>query len=95
MIRLFICLILLLNLSACALNKNATLFLRERDLFITDLKGNNCIESGHVVIKVPSGEYYRMITSYTNCEVRKDRKMEEFELEQWGVKPNPKGSIND
>ena len=95
MIQLFIYLMLLLNLSSCALNKNATLFLREKDEDLSNLKNERCTESGHVIIKAPDGIHYRMITSYGNCDVKKDRKMEEFELEQWGIKRNPKGSIDD
>lgn len=84
--KLFICLSFNMLLG-CGANKNGALFLKEEDKFITDLKGNNCTESGYQVVQAPNGEHYRLITFYSNCDVRVDRKMKEFEPKQWGIKP--------
>lgn len=80
-----------LLLAGCGANKSATLFLKEKDQQFTDLYGNNCTESGYVIIKAPNGEHYRMITTYSNCDIKIDRRMEEFEPQQWGL-PNLKGN---
>lgn len=75
-------------LSGCASKGiDATLFLKEKDQELVNLKGDVCLESGQQIIKAPDGEYYRMIHFYSNCDVRVKRRMEEFELKLWGIKP--------
>lgn len=71
---------------------NATLFLKEKDQYLTNLKGDMCIESGQQVLNPIDGEIYRMIHIYSNCDVRLHRRMEDFEPKQWGL-PKPKGSL--
>lgn len=78
-------------LAGCGANRNATLFIKEQDQYITNLKGDTCTESGHNIVKAPNGEYYRMITSYGNCDVQTNRKMQEFEPKQWGLPVLKKG----
>lgn len=75
-----------LLLTGCAnKNVNATLFLREKDQTLNNLKGDACLESGQQIIKATDGETYRMIHFYSNCDVHLNRKLEEFELKQWIV----------
>lgn len=85
--------LILLSFSACsAKGINATLFLKEKDQRLVNLKGDACLESGQQIIKAPDGEYYRMIHFYSNCDVHLNRKMEDFEPKQWGLPPK-KGKI--
>jgi hypothetical protein len=78
-------------LAGCAASKNTTLFLKEQDQDITNLRGDSCIVTGHVIVKSANKEHYRMITSYSNCEVKVDRKMEEFEIKLWLIPSDKRG----
>lgn len=77
-----------LLLTGCASKGiNTTMFLKEDTSRLYNLQGNDCIESGYQVIKAPSGEKYRLTYYYSNCDIHRDRMLEEFELNQWSVSP--------
>lgn len=85
---------LCLLLTGCASKGiNATLFLKEDDSRIYNLKGDDCLISGYQVIKAPDGQRYRLTTYFSNCDVHTDRLLKEFELKDWGIQPKKKGSV--
>lgn len=65
---------------------NSTLFLKEDGSRLYNLDGQDCLESGYKISKMPDGHYYRIVTYYKNCDIHKERQMEEFEPRQWGIK---------
>jgi len=93
-ILLAVLVLTLIFLSACTSKTvNATLFLKEKDQYLVNLKGNVCIESGQIINKAPDGETYRMVHVFRNCDVRLNRQMEEFELKQWAIPKQDKPEI--
>lgn len=72
-------------LIGCSSRANVTLFLKEEDSRLVDLNGKDCIESGMLIIKDEDkeGQYYRIVTLYSNCLVQTKRRMKEFEPQQW------------
>lgn len=87
-----ICLLGLIFLLAGCSTKgvNATLFLKEKDQFLTNLEGGACLESGQQIITAPDGTHYRMVHYYSNCNVHLNRRMEDFEPRQWGLPEKPR-----
>jgi hypothetical protein len=67
---------------------NTTLFLKEDNSRLYDLKAIDCIESGLQVVQDETG--YKLITYYKNCDVRRERHLDEIEVKQWIVKKSKK-----
>lgn len=63
-----------------------TIFLEEKSQRVTNLKGEECLESGYIV------EETILITHYKNCEVQTQRILDEREIKQW--LPTPKRKTN-
>lgn len=84
---------ILLGVTGCSTHKvNATLFLKETDRRFYDLHNNACLVSGYDVKPNLDSDTYRLVTYFSNCDVREERTLQEFEVQQWGIKKN-KGSI--
>jgi len=56
-----------------------TIFLKEDNSQLNNLMGEECSESGYVLDK----EEHRLITSYSNCLIHKERHLGDVELKQW------------
>jgi hypothetical protein len=77
-IAVLLALVFLLN--ACGATKvNYTLYLRETNYSLYDLKGNECLISGYQL----DSNGTRLITFYKNCDIHAQRALEQFELKQW------------
>ena len=69
----------------CATKLNRlTIFYQETDPKFTNLKGEECIQSGLVIL----ADTKEMRISYSNCDVTFVRKLKDYELPQWGF-PQP------
>lgn len=83
--------LLLLSLSGCAAHViNTTIFLKEDSARIANFKGEDCAISGYQIDRDRSATEKKlnahiMTTFYTNCEVRTIRRLEQYELKQWGI----------
>lgn len=82
----FIPLIFLISLTGCALKPSHTIFLKERNYTIVNLKGEDCLQSGIQILSTKAPKY-QMRYSYKNCEVTVIRDLQEYELKQWGLQP--------
>lgn len=94
MTKLLIFLFLTFSAAGCGATKgvNATLFLKETDSRFYNLKGVSCMVSGYDVKPNRGTETFRLVTYFSNCDVREERTLKEFELPHWGVN-KPKGKI--
>lgn len=73
-------LLICLFIVGCGAEKvNYTVFIKEDSSRLYNLEGVDCIESGYQLDK--NGN--RLITTYLNCDVHKERHLNEFELKQW------------
>lgn len=79
-------LIIALLLSGCGATRvNYTIFVKEKDSSLANLKGDSCIESGYQLDQ----DGKRLITFYSNCDIHYYRVLEEFEIKNW-----PKGKVD-
>jgi hypothetical protein len=79
----YLCLGLLL--CGCAVkDPNATIFLKEYNMRLYNLNGEDCIETGYQLVKSIDGtDSYRLITFYSNCSVHKEHLLDEIEIKAW------------
>jgi hypothetical protein len=77
-------LFIMLLLTGCA-EKGvvATIFLKEIDSNIYNLKGELCLESGFQINKEKEPDIYDLITYFNNCDIHLERRLKDFELKQW------------
>lgn len=84
-------LILGIILTGCATKGvNTTMFLKEDYSRLYNLKGEECSESGYQVDKDRDEkveEHHNLTTYYSNCDVHRVRRLQEFEPKQWGIEP--------
>lgn len=68
---------------------NTTLILKEDEHRLHNLKNETCLISGYQVIldKNSDSKQYLLITFYSNCDVRQERKLKEAEQKYWLLKP--------
>lgn len=82
--KIYLLLALLVSLTVFAascspMRANYTVFLKDKEEYLYNLKGETCLESGYQLDDTSQ----RLITTYKNCDVRLNRKLEEFEPKQW------------
>jgi hypothetical protein len=78
-------LVLCLLLAGCGgARVNYTVFLKEEESRLYNLKGDDCTVSGFQLDK----DGTKLTTYYGNCEIHSERKLKEFEPEQWKGKVN-------
>lgn len=90
--RTFLLISLLLTGCGAGHYRNSTFFLKEDDKLLYNFKGDICLESGYQTLDIGNDEY-KLITFYSNCDIRSERKMKEWEPELWGYKPHRKFSL--
>ena len=82
--------LLCLSFIGCAvMEPDYTIFLKEEQWNIKNLKGDNCIESGYQIRK-QKDESYRLTIYYENCDVHTYRLLREREKQHWGIPQEPK-----
>jgi len=80
--------ILLIVCSSCSTRSQTTVFYKEDEAWSINLQGDHCQQSG---IKVNESDL-TLTEFFKNCDVHKIRKLKDYELPQWGIKP-PKGRV--
>lgn len=65
--------------SCSPMRANYTVFLKDKEESLYNLKGETCQESGYQL----DDSNRRLITTYKNCDVHLNRKLEEFEPKLW------------
>lgn len=82
-----ILLFVLLMASSCGADRvGYTIFLKEHESRLENLKGDECLESGYQIYK----EGKELIIFYTNCEIHSYRTLDQFDPAKSGLPLQPK-----